>query len=211
MDRGGVINNTVFGLNAGYSVLWISVLYLVGAAIKKYGFSVISLRKKEYPRKYYVQRAVICVLLMGGSKLFFCIIETYFLKGRGMISSLFYNYLSPLVIAEAILLLFYFKDLKIKYNDNLVKIGRLTFGIYLIHQTTFFETLVWKFFSQYNTCGFWGFLVALIVESVIIFVGCGIIEWCRSKLFGVYLVQKMVNYITVKLGLCWKILKKCDT
>lgn len=43
-----IFGTTAFGVAEGYTALWLSILYLVGAGIRVYGFSAFSLRKREH-------------------------------------------------------------------------------------------------------------------------------------------------------------------
>lgn len=62
-----------------------------------------------------------------------------------------YSYLSPTVLIEAICLVIYFSNLNIKSSKTLTKISDATFGVYLIHQTSFFTNYCWNFLSKYRT------------------------------------------------------------
>lgn len=187
-----------FGLTGGYTALWLAIMYLVGAGIRKYGFSIISFRRHEHSKAYFLGMAV----LSGCSVFFTKLMITIFSKqilGQELYTDRFYSYLSPLVIAEAIFLICLFSKIKIKQNSIWIKTSKLTFGIYLIHLSPLFGQYIWKLFSLLVQRNSIEFLVGLLVGTLAIYVGCSVIEYLRLKVFQFFRISDLLEYICVKI------------
>ena len=193
-----IFGTTAFGVSGGYTALWLAVLYLVGAGIRVYGFSLLSLRKREHSVNWFFNVA----LLSGGgiflSKLILTGLTVKIL-GREFGTAQFYSYLSPLVVLEAIVLLCFFSRLKIEKGIFWIRVGKLTFGIYLVHQTKLFGYYVWPMFKDYIGANPVTFLLVIIIGGILIFCGSGAIEYIRSKLFQVCKIEKFSNIIATKV------------
>ena len=143
-----IFGTTAFGVAEGYTALWLSILYLVGAGIRVYGFSAFSLRKREHSASWFLNTALLSGGLIFLSKIVLTILTVKILE-REFGTAQFYSYLSPLVVLEALLLLCFFSRLKIENGEFWIKVGKLTFGIYLVHQTRLFGHYVWPIFKGY--------------------------------------------------------------
>lgn len=123
-----------FNLDDGYSFLWLLLLYIMGAIIKK-----CQIEKKI--KNYKIYLGVICLTAI-----------TYLYKIYGfnlvisdikMTNDLFISYTSPTILLIAILYTIYFS--KIHFNDIVKKIIKFitpsAFAIYLINT----HRLVWKY------------------------------------------------------------------
>lgn len=196
-----ILGASAFGVLNGYSALWLSVCYFIGAGLKIYGFRIISFRKKEHSVRYYGVMAVFSGLLTYFSKIILTVITTM-LFGREVCTNVFYEYNSPLVIAEAIFLLCFFSQLKIKGGKWWIVIGRMTFGIYLIHQTQIFRNSVWHLFEKYANADGIIFVSAVLGGAALIFIVCLIIEWIRQKLFAICKVQRFAERFAFRLEKC---------
>ena len=132
-------DKNLFKLSCGYSTLWLSVLYLVGAAVREYDLF------RRVPRLaalgcYIVTTCVGTVFIWLG-----------YYKSDIPIEPLT-NYLSPLVILQALSLLIFFRELKLPAFLCKV-IGFLaphSFSIYIIHT----QDAVWTLWlaSRYAEC-----------------------------------------------------------
>lgn len=144
-----LLGGTVFGLNEGYSYLWLSYLYFIGAGINMYGSQLFYI-KKEISQKVIILVAFIAGISTFISKMILVKFTTIVI-GHEMLVTVFYSYLSPTVLIETICLVIYFSNLKIRGSKALTKISGATFGVYLIHQTPFFTNYCWNFLSKYRT------------------------------------------------------------
>lgn len=84
-------------------------------------------------------------------------------------------------LLNAIFLFCFFKNLKISYNKWINKIGGTTFGIYLIHENTFLNNVIWhKIFKIDNFLESNFLIFYMIFIVLIVFLSCSIIELIRK-------------------------------
>ena len=183
-----------FGLTGGYTALWLSIMYLVGAGIRKYGYSVISFKRKEHSKQYFLRMAVCCGILIYLTKLVLTILNRTVFEYE-VRTDIFYSYLSPLVIMEAVFLLCFFCKIKIKQGSFWLKSSGLTFGIYLIHLSPLFGEYVWKRFSSVGNKTPLIFTGVVILGTLLIYEGCAGIEYCRVKIFSICKISPIIESI----------------
>lgn len=193
-----VLSNTTFGLNYGYSFLWLSVLYFLGAGIKLYGLELFFIKRK------ISQNTILFIALFSGALTFISKIVlsklTMMVLGHELFVDAFYSYLSPTVLIETICLVIYFSNLKIRGSKALTKISGATFGVYLIHQTPFFTNYCWNFLSKYRTAPIFKYILVILVSVICIYVVCTLIEMIRSFIFDKLRVCSISNRIAEKIN-----------
>lgn len=191
----------IFGTFGGNSTLWLSILYIIGAYIKKYNVN------KKITNKKAVLIYFICIILTWGSKLF---IEVITLKvfGTAKGGSLLFMHTSPTILVAAVMMLIIFSNLEFKENiaKYIVFFGKCTFSIYLIHT----HPLVWNnilnvLFSSYATLSTIIFPFAIIGSAMGIYVICTLIDIIRVYFFKII----RINILSEKIETLFKsILKK---
>ena len=182
-----------------YTAIWLAILYLVGAGIRIYGFDLFSFKKKFHSNLWFFNMAVLSGCMIFLSKVLLTA-ATLKLFGREIMTALFYSYLSPFVVMEAVFLLCFFSNVKIERGKWFwIGIGKTTFGIYLIHQTSLFFFVVWPIIEKYRNASFPIFISAMFGSVVLIFAGCSIIEYIRAKLFVVCHIDFFVNRLIAKI------------
>ena len=193
-----VLSNTIFGLNYGYSFLWLSVLYCFGAGIKLYGLELFFIKRK------ISQNIILFIALFSGALTFISKIVlsklTMLVLGHELFVDAFYSYLSPTVLIEAICLVIYFSNLNIKGSKTLTKISGATFGVYLIHLTPFFTNYCWNFLSKYRTAPIFKYILVIFSSVICIYVVCTLIEMIRSFIFDKLRVCNISNKIAEKIN-----------
>ena len=110
------------------------------------------------------------------------------------------------VFANTICLFLYFKDLKINgkiINKVIEKIAPLTFGIYLIHTSKYFDHFLWYDLVKVTDHANSNFLILYYFGTVfLVFGACAIIEYIRTKLFDKSkkesFIDKKVNNLNKK-------------
>lgn len=109
----------LFGLNGGYSTVWLSILYLMGALLKKHSMRMFKT----------------CYLWVS---LILCIFVTWLLKvfGNGVLESTVVSYTSPMIVLQAVLWVLLFERLRISNHLRSIIsfISPSAFSIYLIHE-----------------------------------------------------------------------------
>lgn len=196
-----IFSTSAFGVAAGYSALWLSILYLIGAGVNKYGFGLFQLKKKKHSEMWFLNMAILSGMMIFFSKVLLTPVSLKILGSQNG-SSQFYSYISPLVIMEALFLLCFFANIKVKkYEKMWTILGRTTFGIYLIHQTRVFGYYVWPLFENCINIQTISFIAVVLSGGILIFAGCFVIEWIRQKIFIVCGGEKMSKEIVKKMNI----------
>lgn len=159
-----------FVLSGGYSFIWLTVLFLVGALIKKTDM----LNQVSTKKAWMVVCA--CVLLNWIQKL---IIPS---------QSIFTSYISFTMVILAVALLAVFSKIKITsvWGQRIIKsMASATFGVYLIHDNIAIRNYFIK--DQFTWIAYlepWKIPIFVAVISLIIFAVCIVIDLGRGMLFN---------------------------
>ncbi len=179
-----------FALTAnGYSFLWLSVLYLVGAYIRKYDVG-----NNEIPWRFLVGYCLsVCFIWIAKMA-----VEHFrFLITHEFSESLYFTtYTSPFVIICAICLLLAFKKM------SFMKVGAkwiaffapVTFDIYLLHE----EPLIRKEFLIGSFTGFLEFSPVIILLAVIV------------TAFGIWFIGALIGRLRALIFKGLQVYKLCE-
>lgn len=183
----------VFLTNNGYSVLWLSCLYLLGGCLRLYG-------PKGRSRCWAAVYAG-CVLLtwlvkLAGDRLWMA------RTGAVCDKVLLTTYTSPTILLAAMALVLCFTGLDIGpgFGCFVEKTSPLAFSVYLIHA----HPLLW----EYGMAGRFAFLadkpVCLLVTGVLItalciYVVCSLADGLRAWLFRIFRIKTVSQRIEVAL------------
>ncbi len=185
----------VLGVSSGYSFLWLALLYLVGAYIKKYE-----------PLKNLSSR--ICALGFVGSILITflsrLLIEflTWKATGTPNLGTKFITYTSPFMVLQALFALQLFSTMKLP--KLIVKISAglspVSFGVFIIHTTT----AVYKYILRDSLMFVVDYSLPMIIAIsflaiVIVFLICVVIDLVRIYLFKLCRVNILSAYIGNKI------------
>ena len=179
------------GINSGYSLLWLSFLYLIGAYLKEYQIFDSSKRLK------LLLGYVFCSLMVWISKLIIGIMSNI-VVGKVELDTLFVDYNNILILFASICLLGYFVKIQIntKYFKAINILSSSTFGIYILHLTP----VVYEFLSGrfevfiYNNVFIMVFFI--ILSSLMLFSLCLSIDLIRNELFKVLKVNEFCLFIS---------------
>lgn len=165
-----IFNQEHYGLQQGYSVLWLLMVYLLGASIKRFEWD-----------KYV--HAFVCLLgLLISTGL------TFVLFALSQIQWL--SYLSPTVLLQA--LFFFFLCLKIKtlprFLEGLIlALSPLTLGVYLSHvHPLVFNRLMPMAADFIGTPPLLSFTLKILGLTGLIFLVGVVFDWIRQLLFGLF-------------------------
>lgn len=183
------LETDAFIFNDGYSLIWLALLYLVGAIIKKLDItSLIS-------AKFCVLMLLITFTCTYIPQVVFPMTKNSFLLGH---TYYFTTYDSPTVLLMAIAWLCLFS--KLNFNSSLQKIisffSTSAFSVYLIHDNRhirkIFITDAFTFVNEYNPI-----ILVLIVLGVIIaiLISCTLIDKIRILLFRIFKVDNISIFI----------------
>jgi len=176
-----------FILNNGYSFIWITLLYILGAIIKKCNIGK-SLRKRQFI--FY---------------LLFLIFITYLFKiYSSNIPINLVSYTSPTILLIAILYIVYFS--KLKFNDFTKKIIKFAapsaFTVYILNN----HRLVWKhimtdLFINISNSSILNIFIFTVGFSSLFVIGSILIDKIRILLFEKIHIKDFINKIGVFLDL----------
>lgn len=182
-----------FGLLHGYSTIWLSCCYIIGAYLKKYPLNISRTKSLII---YFASIFSIWFIKYFSHFLFVII----FKKEKEL--NVFIDYTSIFVITSAIALLSFFGKLNIKNalcKKILAFISTLSFSVYLIHTNGFIYSYVIKdsFISLVSTNPFKLF-AGVLLSSLLIFIVCLIIDSVRYAVFKLLKVQQIPYILTTK-------------
>ena len=156
--------------------IWLTVIYFIGAYIKKYNFNILKNNKLR------IMWIIIVVAIMN---VIMVILELLSIKISILSEEIYYfnNLKSPVVLALTILIFTIFKNLDVKNSNVVNKIAATTFGIYLIHENVFLRDIIWKQIVQGNK-----FINSplLILDAI-------------GGVVGVFLISMIIDLIVEKL------------
>lgn len=171
----------------GYSFLWLAVMYVIGAYIKKYKVSFT----KNNIKNLFVYFVLVVVTWL--SKL---VIELF---TSGRLGNCLIEYTSPTIVVCSIFLLLFFKNLKCgKYLTKFIKFfAPLTFGVYLFHTNSAFK----KFFAVFaNYLSFNPFIMlgSVIGTALGIWLISSLIDKVRLIIFNLLHIKSLSSFIEQK-------------
>lgn len=176
----------IFYSHGGYSLIWISALYIAGGILKR-----LELHKKAKPLPCLAGAAALCAFGFAMKAAF----------DGGHTSGYFQNqafmiYTSANITAAAALALLGFAGLSIRRSaavKAIKAISPLTFGVYIIHTSEFaWENLLKNAFSGFAELPAVQFAAASAGTVLAIFAVCCAIEAARSALFKLLRVDELL-------------------
>lgn len=166
-----------FNIKYGYHVLWLMILYLIGAYIK-----VNDLNLKYHKIKWLLFYFLI-VILTFLIKYYCHLFANYNTIKNYELFLVQYN--SPFILLSSLALFMYFINLKLDNSGVIISFfSKLTFAIYIIHEHNLVRNkfIINRFcyLVDYNT--FWVLINVLFIMFLISII-CMIIDFLRLKLF----------------------------
>jgi hypothetical protein len=170
-----------FSLDAGYSFGWLTILYIVGAWMKKCNVPT-----------YLNHR----VCLMG---IIFCILFTWGVKmfiPENITNNIFINYTSFSIVFVAFALVVMFSKLHMGIiAERIVNcFAPAAFGVYLIHthklvwNYIMYEAFIWITYSPW-----WLLVIEVFISAFCIFIFCLLIEKLRLILFRILKIDELIK------------------
>ena len=174
----------VLGIDGGYSLCWFVFLYIISSYLRIYDF-------KKKKNSIYLAIYFIMLLITATVKF---IQQHLFHKDLWDL----YHYNSITVLIASITLFLFFLNKKEKHNliSNLcIKVGKTTFGIFLIHTHYLMREWLWKELVKPLEHLGPDLLFYLIGCTVTIFLVCSVIDGLRAMLFYPISNNRKVNLI----------------
>lgn len=194
----------IIGLLKGYSLMWLSFCYLIGALIKKY-------------RRYFERlSSKTCIWIIFACTALTFIDSTWLVNmklpanleilPRGMLL----RYTSPTVFVMSVCMLIIFSRIKISHGKKLIGILSATsFGVYIV-QT---HSLIWnnyilKFSTFFNVSNALSKTLLVLVGAVGLYILISIADYLRIQLFRLLHIDSLSAWICKLLERILKIVEK---
>lgn len=183
-----------FSLEQGYSCLWLSLLYICGACIRKLN---VSRKISKHGMGAYI--ILLSIVYIGSHVLrkllgyVGCYVD---ILGR------LNKYTSPIIFTAAICLLLYFSQVQLSSKAKRITafLAPMTFGVYLIHDNGLIRnTLIKGSFAIYKTMPPMKMVCAILGTAIAIYLICSIIDWFRIKLFNLLKINEFCKNIEDKI------------
>lgn len=171
-----IIKQDGFRLNDGYSPIWLMIMYLVGAYMKK--FNVGAKMKKWLALLLYVISSLCSFIL--------CVFSKKLLKIMLGNDISYLSYTSPFVVLSAIFLFIFFSKLKFgKRTGKLINyITPAALGVYLIHtHPLVFNKLMKDIAMPLVNHGTAAMIFGSVAMALAVFIICIVIDLLRIQLF----------------------------
>lgn len=180
----------------GYHFLWLAILYLCGAYIRKYN-----------PFSNFGINCFLIIYVMSSLLTLF----NYMLYDVNIYDFSLEEYTSPTVFMAAMCLLFVFS--KLQFGENIqvgiAKISPLVFSVYLFHtQPVFFKDIIQGCLKSYSNSGIFISIILIIGLSFFIyFVSC-VYEYIRALLVKKFDLEKKIDLLIQEIANKSRIIKK---
>lgn len=180
----------LFVRGVGYNSTWIILMYGAGAALRKCKI------EKVIKNKYWflVLYVVFAAMAWGGK-----FITEYLSQKNGNFKNdnVFLQYTSIFIVLSAISLLLFFANIKIR--NNIAKrvinnIAPAAFGVYIIHTNPYaFQLPFWGNLTRLCSKSLPVMVSGVLINAIIVFVVCIVIDWLRIQFFKLLCVRKIVD------------------
>jgi len=174
------------------NLIWFFYMYCFSGYIRRY-----SLKDKNYSGILFIGISILIYLLTFGF-LVFCSYRGVKSKYFSYLSTRFYVMNIIPVFASAAFLFLGF--LKLNITSKFINfVSATTFGIYLIHDGRFINIVIWEKIFKNNTYKESDYLIPYSIGvSLIVFIGCSIIETIR-----IYTIEKLylkfIDNLSIKI------------
>lgn len=182
-------------VDRGYHFLWLSILYICGALIKKHNlFSSVKIR---HSLLIYILSSLLTVF-------------NYILYDIKVYEVNLEEYTSPTVFLAGISLLLVFSKIRInnKMKKYIKKLSPLVFSVYLFHtHPIFFMKVLRGCLEKYSECNLLISIILITFVSIFIYIISCIYEKIRVVIMNVFHVDSKIKKIDILIN---ETLKKSD-
>lgn len=189
-----VMGSDIFATLWGYSLLWLSFLYLAGAYVKLHGIFNSSVK---------ISLAIYgaCTIVSWAVKLWEEHMSTEG-KYADLASGFIAQYTSPTMLLSGLALFVVFANLKVPHwLQKAVKIiSPCAFGVYIIHA----HPLLWDRLITYRYAHFIEhnpivMMLMVLLSALLMFVSFAFIDFIRLQIFNLFKIRKLLLKIEAKL------------
>lgn len=191
-----IIKREAFTLNNGYSAVWLLVVYLFGAYIKRFNMQA----------KISAFKSLLGFLAVVSLTFIIKVIIYYFtdaVYGEVMNDNVFVSYTSITILLAAVFLLLFCLNVKIgSFASKLIcLLSPLALGIYLIHvHPLIFKYIFKNSFVSFANQSFTLMIICVLAATVVVFAICAVIEWLRIRLFKFLKISELCEKIDYNLN-----------
>ena len=170
-------------ISGGYNMMWLSVLYVMGAYISKY----------ECFSRVKVRTSLLIYLL--------AVALTWVLKFHTKNGGVTVNYISPTILISAVALLVGFSKLRLRpFRRIIFFLAPGAFGVFLIHS----HPLIWTTFMQgryehFGAYPAWQMLLSVLLAVICLYLVCTAIDLLRHYFFKLIRMRKGVEFLEKKI------------
>ena len=185
----------LFITNSGYSVFWLSLLYIIGGCLGK------SQILETFSTLKLILIYSLCIVFTCAFKFLIENISLNIIREQ-INPAIFIEYISPTIVLSAIALLGLFSRLDFKSQKliNIIKFfAPISFGVYLIHEHPMikFSMIFDKFIFLANTPPLI-FIISLIGIVMAIYISCSLIDYARLLLFNTLKIKETITKLLKK-------------
>ena len=183
-----------FYIKEGYSALWLIILYIFGAYIKKYNIKQIITAKKAF----------FCflglIILTFASKILISVVTSK-IFGQIKYSDIFISYISITIILASIFLFLFCLNVKInKITQKIITVfSPYSLGIFLIHvHPLVFSYILKNAFVSFAEKPFILMILYVFFTVFAIFLSCAALDFIRIKLFNLFKIKHFCQFLDEK-------------
>ncbi len=189
-----VFNRDIFATLWGYSTLWLSFLYLLGAYIKLHGFFKNSVK---------VSLAIygICTLISWAVKLWEEHISTEG-KYADLASGFIAQYTSPTMLLSGLALFVVFANISVPkgLTKAIGVISPCAFGVYIIHaHPLLWDRLITYRYAHYITYNPVVMVLLVFLTALAMFAVFSLVDFIRLKIFNALRIKQLLLKIEEKI------------
>lgn len=187
-----IIPGNTFDLQDGYSALWLMIVYLFGAYIRKYNIKdKISAFKSLMLYVLMIALTLLSKIVIGD------------ILGSSKYEKIFISYQSFTILFAAIFIFLFCLNIKIgEKGEKLIGfVSPLCLGIYLIHvHQLVFEILINNMLIMLVEQNVLVMTVGVIMAAILVFMICSVIEIVRLKIFKILKVKEFSAYLNNQMN-----------
>lgn len=175
-------NRDPFGLDRGYSVLWILVMFLIGTYLGKY-YDTFRLKSSTL------------VSIFLGCILFTCLGMIASVLNPSVNGNVLIEYTSPTIVLAAISVVLLFSSMKVSHRVQRIAVFCLpfTFSTYLIHEHPLIrQYLIYDRFVSVLSLPAVVQVISVLIISLIIWGFCFFLDYVRYSLFRFFKIDDML-------------------
>lgn len=175
----GMLPDDHSSLKDGYSFVWLSMLYALGAFIKKYGFFEKA-KKRTWLAVYFAS----ILGSFGSAVVLGKLLPKY--------EFVFVNYISPSIFLAGLSLFMFFSKCSVSAPAKklVAFFAPVSFGVYLIHtHLIFFGQVLKGLFASFAQMAPWLLVLCVAGAAAAIYLGCSLLDWVRKLLFDLLHVK----------------------